>query len=132
MVELTSEEKKALCKEVAVRLSDIRRLLHMSQARFGDVCGISRARIIQIENGSARLSWGQLTSVMFVCSANYRTKEYFYANNILGPRFLQYIQQKDENIPPDTNVCVREDIIMSFKELLEYNREYNKNQNKQD
>lgn len=118
MVVLTNEEKRALCQTMAQHLSDIRRLLHLSQARFGELAGISRARIIQVESGSARLSWGQLTSVLFLCITNRPAKEYLYANHVLGPRLVQYLQMKDANIPPDTNLCVHEDINRSLREQM--------------
>ena len=55
------------------------------------------------------LDWG---SRKFLCGMNnLSAKEYIYANNILGTRFLQFIQRKDENIPPDINVTVRREIV---------------------
>lgn len=116
MVQLTLTEKEALCQNLAAHLSRLRRLLHLSQARFGELAGISRARIIQVESGKAHLSWGQLTSVMFVCIGDLRTREYLYANNVVGPRFLQYLQQKDANIPPQTNILVNEELMAIYRD----------------
>lgn len=116
MVQLSVEEKNEICARVASHLSELRRLLHLSQSRFGELAGISRARIIQIENGAIRLSWSQLTSILFVCNGDIRTKEYLYANNVLGPRFLQYMQQKDANIPPQTNIAVNEELLAVYRE----------------
>ena len=111
MVQLTEQQKEIICARVARHLPIIRKGLRLSQSRFGELAGISRARIIQVENGTAHLSWGQLTSVLFIFLGDARSKEYLYANNVLGPRFLQYMQQKDVNIPPQTNLCVHPELL---------------------
>lgn len=111
MVVLTEAEKKEMCQIVADHLPKLRQLLNVTQAELGYLCGFSRIRVSQIETGKAKMSWSQLTSIMFVCDLNLRTKEYIYANNILGPKFLQFIQRKDENIPPDVNVNVRQEVM---------------------
>lgn len=116
MVQLTQSEKEAICRRAAAHLSVLRKTLHLSQAKFGELAGISRARIIQVENGSSSLSWSQMTSVLFIALGNARTKEYLYKNNVLGPRFLQYMQEKDANIPPQTNIKVHEELISRYYE----------------
>ena len=122
MVELTREEKKRLCAELTEHLPKIRKLLNLTQAEFGDMTGLSRVTISQIEGGKVKLTWLHLNAIMFICVSNIRTKEYIYANNILGTRFLQFVQCKDENIPPDTNVTVRTELIKAYQELLEFQK----------
>ena len=111
MVILTEKEKKEMCQELSQHLPKIRKQLNVTQAELGYLCGFSRIRVSQIETGKAPMSWSQLTSVMFVCELNIKAKEYIYANGILSPKFLQFIQRKDENIPPDINVTVRREIV---------------------
>ena len=111
MVILTEAEKDELCKVVAEHLPKLRQLLNVTQAELGYLCGFSRIRVSQIETGKAQMSWSQLTSVLFVCELNLSAKEYIYANNILGTRFWQFIQRKDENILPDVNVTIRREIL---------------------
>lgn len=115
MVQLTQNEKELLCARTAAHLNTLRRTLRLSQAKFGELAGISRARIIQIENGTAPLSWSQMTGALFICLGNERTKEYLYANRIPGIRFLQYVQEKDANIPPQANVTVHEDLLALYR-----------------
>ncbi len=115
-VQLTQTEKEAICARTAAHLSTLRRLLRLSQAKFGELAGISRARIIQVENNTAPLSWGQMTSVLFLALSNARAKEYLYQNNVPGPRFLQYMQEKDSNIPPQTNLMVHEELVSLYRE----------------
>ncbi len=114
MIKLSVEEKRAMCNKVASELPKIRELLGATQEGFGELCGLSRITISRIENGSARMNWSHLTSVMFVVMCNRRTKEYFYANEMLGEEFLQFMQQKDANIPPEVNITVDVDSLKAY------------------
>ena len=114
MIKLTAEEKRAMCSKLASELPKIRELLGATQEGFGELCGLSRITISRIENGSAKMNWSHLTSVMFVVACNRRTKEYFYANSILDERFLQFMQQKDANIPPEMNIMVDMDSLKAY------------------
>jgi len=111
VVVITPEEKRQMCDELADHLPKIRSLLNVTQAELGYLCGFSRIRVSQIETKVAKMTWSQLTSIVLLCFENMRTKEYFYANDLLGVRFLQFMQRKDENIPPNANVNVREELI---------------------
>lgn len=116
-VKLSKEEKEALCIKLAKHLPKIRELLHATQKEFGEMIGISTPRLSVIENGRFVMSWSQLTSILFVCACNLSTKEYIYANDILSNRFLQYLQGKDENIPPMVNITVDVKSINQYKAL---------------
>lgn len=118
MVELTAAEKKAMCKTLTEHLPKIRKLLSLTQADLGNLTGLSRVTISQIESGKVKMTWLHLNAIMFICSINLRAKEYFYANDLLGIRFLQFVQGKDENIPPDVNVTVRTELITAFQEMM--------------
>ena len=115
MVELTEKEKHEMCVELAEHLPKIRELLRLSQKAFGERCGISTPRMSVIENKHFVMTWSQLTSIMFVVFANPKTKEYFLMNNLLGPRFLQFIQQKEENSVPDVNLAVEDICVERYK-----------------
>lgn len=115
MVALSDEEKKQMCVELAEYLPKIRELLKLSQKEFGDRCGISTPRMSVIENKHFVMTWSQLTSIMFVCFCNHKTKEYFFTNTLLGPRFLQFIQQKEENSVPDVNIIVDDVYVSGYK-----------------
>ena len=116
---LSKNEKRVICIEFADFVPKIREILHMTQQQFGTMCGISTDRLSRIENKHAVMTWSQYTSILFLCMTNLDTKEYLFANSILRPKVLQYFQQKDENIPPDINVKVHEEIE---KRYLEENR----------
>lgn len=111
MVKLTKDDKQRMCEELTEYLPKIRSLLNVTQAELGDLCGFSRIRVSQIETGAAKMTWSQLTSIVLVCFMNIKAKEYFLANGLLGKSFLQFLQCRDENIPPEPNIIIREDII---------------------
>lgn len=115
MVNLTENEKREMCVELAEHLPKIRELLKLSQKAFGERCGVSTPRMSVIENKHFVMTWSQLTSIMFVVVSNQKTKEYFITNGILGPRFLQFIQQKEENSVPDININVEEAYVDRYK-----------------
>ncbi|MBQ7295953.1 MAG: helix-turn-helix transcriptional regulator [Clostridia bacterium] len=118
MVNLSKTEKREMCISLAQKLPEIRKLLHMSQKEFGARCGISSNRLSAIENGHFVMTWSQLTSIILICMVNKQTKEYFYANKLLNPRFFQYLQRKDENIPPELNILVNPVIVMGYEEVI--------------
>jgi DNA-binding XRE family transcriptional regulator len=118
MVELSAAEKKAMCEEMTEHLPKIRKLLSLTQADLGNLTGLSRVTISQIESGKVQMTWLHLNAIMFICTANRRSKEYIFANNILGPRYLQFVQGKDENIPPEYNVTVRTELIKAYQDML--------------
>ncbi len=115
MVELTEGQKREMCIELAEHLPKIRELLRLSQKAFGERCGISTPRMSVIENKHFVMTWSQLTSIMFVVFSNQKTKEYFLVNDLLGPAFMQFIQQKEENSVPDINVVVEDVYVERYK-----------------
>lgn len=115
MVHLTEQEKREMCIELAEHLPKIRELLKLSQKAFGERCGISTPRMSVIENKHFIMTWSQLNSIMFVVSCNQKTKEYFFNHRLLGPKFLQFIQQKEEDSVPDINIMVEEVFVERYK-----------------
>lgn len=104
MVILTEYEKSNLCDILVHHLPRIRELLGITQAELGDLCGLSRARISQLESGRSRMRWGQWMAIMYLCTVNRRTKDFLYINNLYSVRIFQYLQRLDENVPPDQDM----------------------------
>ena len=128
MVKLSSEEKEEYCIMLARHLPRIRGLLNTTQREFGDLVGISTPRLSVIENGRFTMTWSQFTSVLFACVCNVRTKEYIYANGILTTRLLQYLQGKDENIPPLVNITVDVKMLDQYRSAQVVSLRGNKNE----
>ena len=115
MVQLSGEEKEELCLKLASHLPRIRELLNVTQKEFGELVGLSTPRISVIENGKFTMTWAQFTSILFICACNMRTKEYVYANEILTGKLLQYLQRKDNNIPPMVNITVNVEMLDQYR-----------------
>lgn len=105
MVTLSANEKRKLCNSLAVHLPRIREMLGVTQAGLGELCGISRARVSQIESGHSPMRWAQWMGVMHLCAVNRRTRDYIAANELCPMRVYQYLQRLDENIPPDLDTA---------------------------
>ncbi len=106
MIKLSNNEKEKICGELAVHLNKLRKLLNLNQEDFSSISGISRVTISQIEGGKVKMTWLHLNAILCVFNANIRTKEYLYANNLLGLRYLQFIQHLDEDQYPEYNIDV--------------------------
>lgn len=123
IIRLTKNEKESMCISLAKHLPKIRELLSLSQKDFGNLCGISTPRLSVIENGHHIMSWTQLTSILFICIVNKRTKEYLYANNVISVRLIQFLQRIDYNIPPELNVTVSNTILTAFMAKTDFSGE---------
>ncbi|HRS64317.1 MAG TPA: helix-turn-helix transcriptional regulator [Spirochaetia bacterium] len=125
MVKLGEKEKQTMCNEMVTHLQKLREVMKASQDELGNLCGLARTRISQVETGAATMSWIQFMAFMMVFSVNYDTKQYIFANRLFAPRLLQYLQRKEENIPPDTSIDVRKELIMSYEEFQAFYKEFN-------
>ena len=56
MIKLTTAEKQDMMKTMANYLPSMRKMLRLSQTDFGDLCGVSRARISAIECGEVKMT----------------------------------------------------------------------------
>ena len=129
MVKLGPKEKQAMCYEMAGHLTKLREVMKISQEELGNMCGLSRTRISQIENGASVMTWIQFMAFMMVFNVNYDTKQYIFANRLFAPRYLQYLQRKEEYIPPDTSNEVQKALIMTYEEFQEFYRKFNRANN---
>lgn len=117
MVKLTKEEKAELCNTLTKHLPKLRKLLNLTQEDLANVSGLSRVTISQVEGGKVHMNWLHLNAILFICNANIKTKEYLYANNILGERFAQFVQLKNEDEPPEVNVNIDKSLVTVFRGL---------------
>jgi len=62
---------------------------------------------------------------MMVFSVNADSKQYVFANRILVPSYLQFLQQKEDYISPDTCIEVRSELVMSYEEFQEFYKRFN-------
>jgi DNA-binding XRE family transcriptional regulator len=122
MVILTEEEKQRICQHFYEELPRLRRMLKLTQSELGEMCGLSRITISKIENAAIKMSWIHFMAMCQVFALNKVTKEHLYETGILKLRLLQYLQVKDDNIPPEVNITVRDELITAYKVFLDKNR----------
>ncbi len=114
-VKLTPDEKKELGIQLAKHLPKLRKMLGLSQQEWGERCGMSRNRIIEIEKGSFVMTWSQFTSFLLVLSVNRISKQYLLDNQLFPAKLYQYLQLKEENEAPDLYIAISEAAIMNFQ-----------------
>ncbi len=122
MVVLTEAEKERICQWLYKELPRLRKMLKLTQSELGDLCGLSRITISKIENGAIKISWIHFMAICQVFAMNKATKEYLYEAGIMEFKLLQYLQVKDENIPPEVNVTVRDELITAYNKYLDSSR----------
>ena len=91
MCELSKSEKERYCEVFAEHLPELRRILRMTQERFGDICGYSRIRVSNIETKREKLSWHQLMAFSLVCLSNVSAREYIMEHKVFDEKFFNYI-----------------------------------------
>jgi transcriptional regulator with XRE-family HTH domain len=79
----------------------MRKMLRLSQTDFGDLCGVSRARISAIECGEVKMTWYQFNAFLLVLVVNPETRKYITSMNIFPKRLFCFYQRKDENELPE-------------------------------
>lgn len=121
-VTLNQIQKKIICINFAKHLKEIRSLLHLNQKEFAKMSGISTDRLSRIENEHVVMTWSQLLAIVAVCNMNTSTKEYLFITSAIPKKVFQYLQQLDEEVPPNYNVELRTEVIET-QNLRENKRE---------
>jgi DNA-binding XRE family transcriptional regulator len=121
MVKLSKAEKAEMCAELTQHLPKLRKLLNLTQEELGSMSGLSRVTISQIEGGKVKMNWLHLNAILCICQMNIRTIEYFYANKLLGPKFLLYMQRKEDAEYPDINIFVCTGKLRKAQEFVSNN-----------
>ncbi len=101
MTKFTPAEKQEMMSTMAGCLPTMRKMLRLSQTDFGDLCGVSRARISAIECGEVKMTWYQFNAFLLVLVVNPETKKYITSMGIFPKRLFCFYQKKDETETPD-------------------------------
>ncbi len=115
MLKLSADEKENICVEFTAHMPKLRKLLNLTQEELGGMSGLSRVTISQIESGKVKLTWLHLNAILFICFSNLRTKEYIYANKLLGPLYLRYMQGLDRKDLPDLNADISSSKLVRYQ-----------------
>ena len=114
LVKLTEEEKEQYCIKLGAHLKRLRAIAGYTQDDLASLSGISKERISRIENGAFVMRWAQFISFVMVFSMNANSKEYLVASKILTPRLVGALQMKDDHVPPDIVVPIRDSLANDF------------------
>jgi|GEM_PF-5651167 Response regulator containing a CheY-like receiver domain and an HD-GYP domain len=106
IVELTREEKLAMKKIMAENLPKFRKLLGVTQQKFGGSCGLLRDRLSIIERGATEMTWVQFLSILFVLLFNSKTKSVIMKENLFPIKLYQSLQFLKENELPETYIRI--------------------------
>ena len=72
-----NQEVMKLCTEKLAReLPVLRKMHHLTQKDLGDIIGVSRQTITNIESGKSEMKWSVFLALMFVFSLDNNSLEY--------------------------------------------------------
>jgi DNA-binding XRE family transcriptional regulator len=111
---LNHEQKEAYCRQMTELLPLLRARLGMTQEELGNISGVSRVTISQIESGRAKMNWLHFSALMMVCTADRNAKELLYVRGLLDDTLLRFYQVSSDY--PQLNVVVPLSIISFLKE----------------
>lgn len=101
MTRLSTAEKQEMMKTMANYLPSMRKMLRLSQTDFGDLCGVSRARISAIECGEVKMTWYQFNAFLLVLVINPETKKWIINMGVFPEKLYCFYQRKGAEEGPE-------------------------------
>ncbi len=118
IAEQSIAQRTALCSAMSARLFDVRRIMGLSQANLGELCGITRTRVIQIEHGGVRLSPCQMGAVLLLCLANRPAFDYLIRAKVPSADYFRYLQNREAGLLPDLSFSLPRGLREGFLSTL--------------
>ena len=81
---------ECLTKELPV----LRKMAGLTQKDMGDILGVSRQTITNIESGAAKMKWSIFLASMFIFSLDNNTSEYLKTINLPYPMLREWLHEK--------------------------------------
>lgn len=107
---LTLGERAEYCRRLTEMLPALRARMGKTQAELGEVSGVSRVTLSQIESHRAQMNWLHFSALMMVCFENREAKEMLFANGLLDERLLRFYQFTNVE-RPTVNVEIKADKV---------------------
>jgi len=98
---MTDEMKKKLIDNMTDNLQMLRVKLGLTQNELGEMLGMSRHTIMNIENRNSELTWNNFLALVLFFSKNESTNKLLNVLEIYTDEFNDYIKQKKPDIKPD-------------------------------
>ena len=111
---LTKKQKEEYCIRLTELLPLLRTRLGVTQEELGNISGVSRVTISQIESGRAKMNWLHFSALMMICISDRNAKELLYVRGLLDDTLLRFYQGSCET--PQLNVNVDPKLICFLKE----------------
>ena len=90
-----NQEIMKLCTEkLAGELPVLRKMHHLTQKDLGDIIGVSRQTITNIESGKSEMKWSVFLALMFVFSLDNNSLEYLKRLDIPYAEIKKWLEEK--------------------------------------
>lgn len=81
---------ECLTKELPV----LRKMNNLTQKKLGEIIGVSRQTITNIENKKTEMKWSQFLALMFIFSLDHNSSEYLKRINIPYEELKKWLYEK--------------------------------------
>lgn len=72
----------------------LRKMAGLTQKDMGEILGVSRQTITNIESGTSKMKWSIFLASMFIFSLNHSTSEYLKTINLPYPQLKDWLHEK--------------------------------------
>ena len=84
-----------LCTNCLTReLPVLRKMAGFTQADMGEILGVSRQTITNIESGTSKMKWTTFLALMFIFSLDHNTSEYLRTIDLPYPQLKEWLLEK--------------------------------------
>lgn len=85
---------KICSRKLAKELPVLRKMNNLSQKDLGDIVGVSRQTITNIENGKSEMKWSLFLALMFIFSMSHNSTEYLKRIDIPYSEIKNWLRKK--------------------------------------
>lgn len=79
---------------LAKELPILRKMVGLTQKDLGEILGVSRQTITNIESGTSKMKWSLFLAAMFVFSLDQTTSEYLKTRDIPYQQLKEWLHEK--------------------------------------
>lgn len=91
----TNQELFDSCTELlSKKLPILRKMAGLTQTDMGEILGVSRQTITNIESGASKMKWSIFLALMFIFSLDHNTSEYLKTINLPYLQLKKWLHEK--------------------------------------